>query len=89
MKPRKARKIGTISMMVTVAVWMITLLGNWKTEFLIVLAIIGVGSFLIGLTLFLRYWRCPYCDSKLPTRWNALDVTCCPYCGNEIDKELG
>ncbi|WDV48054.1 hypothetical protein PV797_10240 [Clostridiaceae bacterium M8S5] len=52
------------------------------------LIIVGLccGSFIY---FSLIYWKCTTCNRRLPLKHSSTDnASCCPYCGNELGKEI-
>ena len=48
-----------------------------------VCALAGLASVIGGLILQFFVWKCPHCDTHLPSR-SPLAISHCPYCGNDL-----
>ena len=51
----------------------------------IVLDAIGLVLIIVAVVIEQRFWRCPFCGERLPTRGGSLEF--CSACGAKLEKE--
>ncbi len=80
----KIRKISLACLFLSIPICSI---GGFSTSALF--AIIGISLFLIFILLSILFWKCPYCNYKLPMKFNKdsdIDsVYQCPYCNKKFN----
>ena len=50
------------------------------------LNILSLGFLVVWFILYAIFWRCPYCNKKLPGL-PSRDVEVCKHCGKDLTKE--
>jgi len=86
-KIKKIIKIRKISLAFLFLSIPICFIGAFSTSALF--AIIGISLFLIFILLSILFWKCPYCNYRLPMKFDKdsdIDsVYQCPYCNKKFN----
>lgn len=72
-------RIGICGLVLMLPSWM-----DWDGIVPIVLFVVGLLLMIIGLVIEDRFWRCPFCGKRLPTRGGSLEF--CSACGAKLEE---